>query len=311
MPRLFVSHAARDRSVVSAFVNTVLRLGCGLTPDEIFYSSGADTGVPSGGNLNAYIRSQVSESDLVLAIITPRFQASVYCVAELGAAWSRAGSLFPLLGTRTASAGLGGIMQGVLVRNMGDAVALDELHDRVFDVFGRAPSARTWGAHRDEWLRQAEGFMQTIESDGAGVPLSATACSRAKDHMDLFWTDGSGRTFYRCWLEQSGWSSVDSWTDPPALHVAAVSRREGDEVLFGLSPQGRVWMRTWRVDDRKRPTPGDPEWLEGTVIGPLTAVSRAPWHIELTAWTSGGEQCHNWQHDDRWHGWTTALRRQS
>jgi hypothetical protein len=311
MPRLFVSHATSDRAIVSEFVNTVLRLGCGLMPEEIFYSSGADMGVPSGGDLNAYIRSQVSESDLVLAIITPRFQASLYCVAELGAAWSRAGTLLPLLGTRTTPVDLKGVLHGLLVRNIGDAVALDELLDRVVAIFGRAPSGPTWGAHRDEWLRRADGFMQTLEATGSGMLLSATACARSNDHMELFWTDGTGRTFHRWWTDQSGWSSVCAWNDPPALYVAAVSRKEGDEVLFGLSPQGHVWMRTWRVDDRGWTTAGDPQWIEGTVVGPLTAVSRAPWHIELTAWTSEGEQCHNWRHDDTWHGWTTTLPRQS
>ena len=95
MPNLFVSHSARDRAAVSTFVDTIIKLGCGLSDNPIFYSSGAATGVPIGKDLNTYVQGQVSEADLVLAVITPAFRESNYCIAELGAAWSRAGHLFP------------------------------------------------------------------------------------------------------------------------------------------------------------------------------------------------------------------------
>ena len=51
MPGIFVSHASADRSLIDPFVDDVLRLGCRVPEDLIFYSSGEDTGIPSGLNL--------------------------------------------------------------------------------------------------------------------------------------------------------------------------------------------------------------------------------------------------------------------
>jgi hypothetical protein len=96
MPEVFVSHAAADGALVDPFVDTVLKLGCGLDEAKIFYSSGEDTGLPSGFDLLHHVREEAAEAGLVVAIISPMFETRPVCVAELGAAWSRTGNLFPL-----------------------------------------------------------------------------------------------------------------------------------------------------------------------------------------------------------------------
>ena len=42
-----ISHATADKKYAEAFVDRIIKRGCGLQPDEILYSSRADTGVPS------------------------------------------------------------------------------------------------------------------------------------------------------------------------------------------------------------------------------------------------------------------------
>src|ERR1700691_148450 len=96
MPGIFISHASADKVMVDEFVDNVVRLGCGVPPDLIFYSSGSDTGVPSGKDLNTYVRDQVGVVGLVVSLLTPAFQIRPFCVAELGAAWSRVDNLFPI-----------------------------------------------------------------------------------------------------------------------------------------------------------------------------------------------------------------------
>lgn len=58
MHRVFVSHASADAELVDKFVDTLLRNGCNLGPDALFYSSGEDTGVPSGEDLIATVRKR-------------------------------------------------------------------------------------------------------------------------------------------------------------------------------------------------------------------------------------------------------------
>ena len=74
MAVVFVSHASADDALTDEFVDTILRNGCGLHPNEIFYSSGADTGVPDGQDLLGYVRDQVGDTGLVITMLTPTFQ---------------------------------------------------------------------------------------------------------------------------------------------------------------------------------------------------------------------------------------------
>jgi hypothetical protein len=82
----FVGHASVDAELVDAFVDTLVRNGCNLGPDDIFYTSGEDTGIPSGADLIASVSEEVSEATLVIALVTPTYQTRPVCVAELGAA---------------------------------------------------------------------------------------------------------------------------------------------------------------------------------------------------------------------------------
>lgn len=164
MSGVFISHASADAKLVDEFVDSILRLGCDLGPSELFYSSGADTGVPSGEDLLAHVRTRAGEANLVVAVITPTYQTRPVCVAELGAAWAKAGSLFPLLVPGMPRGDLEGVLSGMLVRYLDDEAALDELHDRILDGKNRQVSARTWGKYKAKWLasvnRLAKGVPQ-------------------------------------------------------------------------------------------------------------------------------------------------------
>ncbi len=163
-----MSHAAADKPFVDHFVDDVIRLGCGAKTDEIFYSSGEDTGVPSGDDLMAHVREQVSDTSLVVAIISPTFQTRPVCIAELGAAWSRAGSLFPMLVPGMPRTALSGILPNILVKYINDGSALDELHDRLSKIFSSTTSSATWGRYREKWLASVDRYAAEIPT--ARVP---------------------------------------------------------------------------------------------------------------------------------------------
>ena len=156
--RIFISHAAADQPLVDEFVDDIVRLGCAVPSDAICYTSGPDTGVPSGSNLNTYVRDHVASVGLVIALITPTFQTRPYCIAELGAAWSRVGQLFPLCAPGTTGATMDGVLDGMIVRPMDDAGALDELHDRICAVLDQPTGAPTWGKYRAKWLRHVKAL---------------------------------------------------------------------------------------------------------------------------------------------------------
>jgi hypothetical protein len=163
MPGVFVSHAAVDKRFVDNFMDDIIRLGCEVPKTSIFYSSGADTGIPSGGNLNAYVRQKVQDATIVVAILTPSFQTRPYCAAELGAAWSRTGLLFPIAAPGVERTDLQGVLKGLIVRYLDDSGALDELHEAVCGAVGTSPGATTWNMYKAKWLSKANRLAASLE----------------------------------------------------------------------------------------------------------------------------------------------------
>lgn len=74
-------------------------------------------------------------------------------------------------------------------------------------------------------------------------------------------------------------------------------------MLFGVHGVGRVWCKPWIEGRAGWPVAGDPEWIQGKVAGPLTAITRG-WAIELSAWTPEGRPCHLWREGNGWTKWT-------
>jgi hypothetical protein len=171
MAAVFVSHANADKTLVDEFVDIILRNGCGLHPKEIFYSSGADTGVPDGTDLLAHVRHQVDDTGLVVAMLTPTFQTRPVCVAELGAAWATAGKLFPLLAPNMKRSELEGVLSTQLVEYMSDEGALDRLHTKVTESTGRPVEAATWTRAKKRWLQR---LREIAEADGIPAPVIVT-----------------------------------------------------------------------------------------------------------------------------------------
>ncbi len=169
MPGVFISHAFADKSLVDEFVDTVVKLGCGLKPDQIFYSSGEDTGIPSGYDLLSHVRNEVGEAGLVIAIVSPAFQTRPVCIAELGAAWSRVDNLFPLAVPGMDRTDMEGVLQGMVVRYLDDSAALDELHDRVAEAVDRRPKATTWGKYKAKWLANVSRLVRALPAAKAAT----------------------------------------------------------------------------------------------------------------------------------------------
>lgn len=161
---MFISHAGADRALVEPFVTTILQLGCGVDESDIFFSSRRTTGVPAGADLSHYVRERAEQSVLVVAVISPNFQASHYCVAELGAAWGITGKLHPILTPGTQRTDLDGVLPTLLIQHVDDGEALDELHGRVCDALGLPQKVATWNQRKAEWLASVSSYASQLEA---------------------------------------------------------------------------------------------------------------------------------------------------
>jgi hypothetical protein len=131
MAGVFLSHASVDKPLVDE-LKTMLQTALGLAPGDIFYSSGRGTGVPTGDSFREYIRDRMEEADFVVAVITPSYRHSEFCLAELGAVWyARDKDFFPVCVPAVDRADLKATLTGIHVERIDDSAVLAELLQRV------------------------------------------------------------------------------------------------------------------------------------------------------------------------------------
>jgi TIR domain len=160
--KIFISHAADDLPLVEPLVDVIVQLGCGVPAEQIFYSSGSATGVPSGADLNSTLRQKVGQASLVVSVLTPAFQKRPYCIAEMGAAWARVGNLFPVRHPALGHDDLEGVLDGMIVRTLDDEAALDELHERICVATGTSTTTRIWNSCKKKWLSELPTYLAAL-----------------------------------------------------------------------------------------------------------------------------------------------------
>ena len=283
MGHVFVSHAAADAALVTPFVDRILQLGCGLTDDEIFYSSDREKGVPSGSTLLTYVQEKVSSADLVIAIITPMFQTRPVCVAELGAAWSRAGRLFPIAVPGMARTDMEGVMAGVTVLYLDHEDALDELNAAVSEaVHGEQRRPGKWTPHKKVWLAVVGDLAtkvaspsvvtaeehQLLKEELAGtqeaLEVAAAEAQALKDQVERIRAAGSDEKAKRAALLPSN-----------EIERFELARKETARKIGNLPPEARDVMRHEITDG---PMPWPSGW--GNDSDDIRSAKQAGWLVE-------------------------------
>src|SRR5208282_967014 len=126
--KLFLSHDASDKPLVDAFVN-LLEGGIGVRPSDIFCASLKGQGIKAGADFKESIREHLDDATCVIALITPRFYSSAYCMCELGGVWIQAKSLIPMLVPPLAFSDLKAVLVGVQALKVAERADLDQLRD--------------------------------------------------------------------------------------------------------------------------------------------------------------------------------------
>ena len=109
-PKVFISHSSKDKVIISSFVEQVLRLGLGISHDEIAYTSEEICGVEPGESIIEYIRNNISGSSVVLIMISSNYKSSEVCLNEMGAAWALGKKCVSVLLPETGFDNLGWLM---------------------------------------------------------------------------------------------------------------------------------------------------------------------------------------------------------
>lgn len=120
---IFLSHAAADKDLVEAF-ETLLAKSLGITSENIFCSSLEGQGVSKGSNFVEAIRNEVLAAKAVVALLTPAYLDSPFCMAELGAAWALKTHRLPIVVPPNTFKVMEATLLGIVGVKLDDDVAL-------------------------------------------------------------------------------------------------------------------------------------------------------------------------------------------
>ena len=138
--KIFLSHSAADRELVIA-VESLLTAALNITSANIFCSSLEGQGVTKGGNFVDAIKDKANEAESVVALITPAYMESAFCLAELGAAWVLNTNRFPIVVPPNTFEVMKATLLGVVAVKIDDEDALTQLLEDIGKTLKLAPPA--------------------------------------------------------------------------------------------------------------------------------------------------------------------------
>ena len=98
--RIFISHSETDTGIATALID-LLETALPLSTGDIRCTSVFGYRLPGGAHIDGTLQSEVTEADLVIAVLTPDALESIYVVFELGARWGSGKPMIPLLASGT------------------------------------------------------------------------------------------------------------------------------------------------------------------------------------------------------------------
>jgi hypothetical protein len=182
---VFVSYAAEDERLTNRFIE-LLKLGVGVSHDQIFCTANRGT-IANGEPFPGEIWAALNSADLVLAIVSPAYQRSEFCLGEAGAAMSRQKSgearFMLLIVPPTSSSDLAnGVFAGLQYGEILNSASLSEIYEWLKERQVNAPKIPAWVGYMEAFLRDAGsiieppvvlGSSKNIGIHGAGMALGS------------------------------------------------------------------------------------------------------------------------------------------
>lgn len=182
MSDLFLSHAVADRHLVDAIIK-LLEGGMGLAPNQIFCTSFDEQGIPAGRDFSVYIRKElVEEAKVVVALVTPQYYDSAFCLCETGAAWASNKQFVPLLTPPISYHDLRGALYGKQGMLINDPQKLDALLDQLRHLVQHEPSTTRWNRRRDEFLKDLPSLLAAMKPLGSITAAEGDKLKQERDH---------------------------------------------------------------------------------------------------------------------------------
>ena len=151
---IFISHSEQNKDIASKLVELLVSTELGGT-GTIFCSSAEGFDIPNGRDLKGYIKDRLDDAPIVIAILTPQYSESKFCLCELGAAWGMAKRLFVLAVPPHSYKDAQAILAGVRIDAVDKLAALNDIYDEIVSMTGR-------GSKINRWNKAAQAFINSL-----------------------------------------------------------------------------------------------------------------------------------------------------
>ena len=143
--KIFISHSTQDKDIVDAFV-TLLCMGGGFSPNDIFCTSFVGGKIKNGDDLRAHIQSNVNFADFAILLISPNYKQSAVCLNEMGAVWAvnKQVKTYVLPGLKESE--VGWLIDTKAAEKINDPVALAALYDTFVKFYKLSNNTELWTA---------------------------------------------------------------------------------------------------------------------------------------------------------------------
>lgn len=162
MAKVFISHSSKDKDVVLLFKESILKVGIGLSDDDIFCTLSPETGVPVGENIPECIKKNLRGCDCTFLMISENYKGSEVCLNEMGAAIVLGKKVVPMILYNYGFDKVGWLIDRDLCARIDDSERLDEIRD-YFCSLGVVSKTNVWNRSKDFFLAMI--LDSTVESD--------------------------------------------------------------------------------------------------------------------------------------------------
>ena len=133
--KLFISHSSKDKEIVSEFCDRILRLGIGISSDDIFCTSIEDMNIKNGEDIREHIKDNILSADFSILLISENYKKSEICLNEMGAIWANDNNVRYYLLPNTTFNQIGWLCDTKQAEKLNDHVALDKLYNELTNYY--------------------------------------------------------------------------------------------------------------------------------------------------------------------------------
>lgn len=173
--KLFISHSSKDKEVVSEFCDRILRLGIGISSDDIFCTSIEDMNIKNGDEIRKHIKDNILSADFSFLLISENYKKSEICLNEMGAVWANDNNVRYYLLPNTTFNQIGWLCDTKQAELLSEHVTLDKLYNELTNYYNIERRIETWSRQRVAFVKNiSRDIIESTEKHIKTLPTNLT-----------------------------------------------------------------------------------------------------------------------------------------